>query len=214
MQFVLYSEKTVAQCLTAINARMHVKGTSSRPTIDGWVEKGGTFSINMTSTVIGKFTRRTRLTAKVERENGVTVIRGSVSHGASRQGQAIVMIALALVAISIISSGNALIGLLLIPFGAYLYIPLHGDHVNSVILLDEVEKTLKAKSKPPKKSAEPKAPKAASARPPTTRAPATTRTPTTSRAPAASPKKPAPAAPVNTQALFEAEEDDAEDEEV
>ncbi|HVU13821.1 MAG TPA: hypothetical protein VHD90_21235 [Phototrophicaceae bacterium] len=207
MRFVLYSEKTVTQCLTAINARMHVKGTSSRPTLDGWVEKGGTFSINMTSTVIGKFTRRTRLTAKVERENGVTVIRGSVSHGASRREQIIIFVALALVAISIISSGNALIGLLLIPFAAYLYIPLHGDNINSAILLDEVEKTLKAKSKPPKKSAEPKASKAASSRTP---APARA---ASSRSTAAPRKKPLPAAPLNTEALFEAEENEAEDEE-
>ena len=44
MRFILYSEKTVAQCLTSINARMHVKGSGSRPTLDGWVEKNGAFS--------------------------------------------------------------------------------------------------------------------------------------------------------------------------
>ena len=39
MQFVLYTEKTVAQSLTAINERMHVKETSTRPALDGWVAR-------------------------------------------------------------------------------------------------------------------------------------------------------------------------------
>jgi hypothetical protein len=152
VRFILYSEKTVTQCLTAINARMHVKGTASRPTLDGWVEKNGAFSISMSAPVIGKFTRRTVLKAKVERENGITTIRGSVPHGVSREGQAIIFVALAIVAVIIITEGNALFGFLLIPFAAYLYIPLHGDHLNSALLIDEVQKTLKAKPKPPKKT--------------------------------------------------------------
>lgn len=160
MRFVLYSEKTVAQCLTAINARMHVKETSTRPALDGWVEKGGTFSLAMTAPVVGRFNRRTTLTAKVERQSGITVIEGGVSSGASRQGQAVVFAALAVVALAIMGSGNVLFGALLIPFAAYLYIPLQGDYLNSGVLLDEVERTLKAKAKPPKKLADAKAPKA------------------------------------------------------
>lgn len=154
MRFVLYSEKTVTQCLTAINARMHVKETSTRPALDGWVEKGGAFSIIMTAPVVGKFRRRTALTAKVERQGGITVIQGSVPSGVSRDGQAVIFIALALVALAMMGSGNVLFGLLLVPFAAYLYIPLHGDYLNSSVLVDEVEKTLKAKARPPKKLAE------------------------------------------------------------
>lgn len=171
MRFVLYSEKTVAQCLTAINARMHVKATSTRPALDGWVEKSGTFSISMTETIVGKFSRRTALQAKVEREGGITIIRGSVPSGVNREGQAVVFVALALVALTIIGSGNVLVGLLLIPIAAYLYIPLHGDYLNSAVLVDEVEKTLKAKAKPPRKTADtakaakPVKPASASARP-------------------------------------------------
>lgn len=164
MRFVLYSEKTVAQCLTAINARMHVKGTSSRPTLDGWVEKSGAFAIGVSSTVIGRFSRSTYLKAKVERENGVTVIRGSVPNGVSKEGQLVVFGALMLLAIAIIGGGNVLFGLLMIPFAAYLYIPMRGDLLNSEILLDEVQKTLKAKTKPPRKAAESKAAKATSPR--------------------------------------------------
>ncbi|MEO8392215.1 MAG: hypothetical protein ABI700_04405 [Chloroflexota bacterium] len=212
MRFVLYSEKTVTQCLTAINARMHVKGTGSRPTLDGWVEKNGAFSISMSAPVIGKFARRTVLKAKVERESGLTTIRGSVPHGVSRQGQVLIFVALALVAIIIISEGNALFGFLLIPFAAYLYIPLHGDYLNSEILIDEVQKTLKAKPKPPKKTTgESKpaavktvtrsaAPKTTATRAATTRATAAAPKTTATRATAA-PKLPAAPRPAAQRAL-------------
>ena len=111
MRFILYSEKTVTQCLTAINARMHVKGTGSRPTLDGWVEKSGAFSISMSAPVIGKFARRTVLKAKVERESGLTIIRGSVPNGVSRRGRPIIFVALALVAVIIISRGQCFVRL-------------------------------------------------------------------------------------------------------
>ena len=202
MRFVLYSEKTVTQCLTAINARMHVKGTGSRPTLDGWVEKSGAFSISMSAPVIGKFARRTVLKAKVERESGLTIIRGSVPNGVSRQGQAFIFVALALVALIIIGEGNALFGFLLIPFAAYLYIPLHGDYLNSEVLIDEVQKTLKAKAKPPKKTSGDS--KSASVRP-TTRSSAahSTATRSTTTRTAAAPKTTSaarPAAPKTTAA--------------
>ncbi len=199
MRFVLYSEKTVAQCLTAINERMHAKETSTRPALDGWIEKSGTFSISLTAPVVGRFTRRTALSAKVERESGVTVIQGSVPSGVSREGQAFVFIALALVALALIGSGSVLFGLLLIPIAAYLYIPLHGDYLNSAALVDEVERTLKAKQKPPKKLSEGKAaPRtparsaASAAKPPAAKKPAAK---PAAKKPAAKPAVRQPAAP-------------------
>ncbi len=193
MRFVLYSEKTVTQCLTAINARMHVKETSTRPALDGWVEKGGAFSIIMTAPVVGKFKRRTALTAKVERQAGITVIQGSVPSGVSRDGQAVIFIALALVALAMMGSGNVLFGLLLLPFAAYLYIPLHGDYLNSSVLVDEVERTLKAKAKPPKKLAEGKssAARAASGTRTAAKPPAKTAAPKRAPAKPAAAKNPA-----------------------
>ncbi|MCC6804388.1 MAG: VirB3 family type IV secretion system protein [Anaerolineae bacterium] len=167
MRFVFYTEKTIPQCMTAINDRMQVKATSTRPALDGWVEKGGAFALSLSSPVIGKFTRRTTLKAQAERESGITIIRGSVPGGAPREGQAIVFIALVLVALIIVSSGNILVGLLLLPVAAYLYIPLHGDYRNSDVLLDEVQKTLKAKLTPPK-ALQPAAPSAAPAKKPAT----------------------------------------------
>lgn len=193
MQFVYYSEKTVAQCLTAINARMQVKETATRPALDGWVEKGGSFSISLTAPVIGKFTRRTMLKAKVERESGVTVIRGSVPTGASRESRVIVFAALALVALTIFLNGNALVALLLLPFAAYLYIPMRGDFLNSAVLLDEMQRTLKARPKPPKKSADAKTTSSRAAAPAARTTSAAAKTPRPAAAKAA--PKPAVAKP-------------------
>ncbi len=172
VRFVLYSDKTVAQCLTAINARMHAKGTSTHPALDGWVEKGGAFALGISTPVVGKFARRTTLKAKVERQSGVTIIRGSVPNGVSKQGQLVVFGALALLLVTMLANGNALFALLLIPFAAYLYIPMRGDLLNSEILIDEVQKTLKAKPKPPKKLSEskPSKPATSASRPATARA--------------------------------------------
>ncbi len=195
MRFILYSEKTVAQCLTSINARMHVKGTGSRPTLDGWVEKSGAFSISMSAPVIGKFSRRTVLKAKVERESGVTIIRGSVPNGVSREEQAIIFAALALVVVLMMSQGNALLGFVLIPFAAYLYIPLHGDHLNSAVLIDEVQKTLKAKAKPPKKTSGDSKPAARSTSPRSTAPVRSTSAHSTTTARSTSPRPAAPKLP-------------------
>ena len=150
MQFVLYSEKSVAECLTEINARMQVKATSTRPALDGWIEKSGTFSISMSAPVMGRFARRTALRAKVSRENGITVIRGSVPGGVAREQQIVVFVALAVVALTVIGSGNVFVGLMLLPLAALLYIPMQGDHLNSAVLIDEVQKALKAKPTLPK----------------------------------------------------------------
>lgn len=171
MQFVLYTDKTVSQCMTAINERLHLKGTSSRPSMDGWVDKGGAFSMGVSTPVIGKLNRTTYLRAKVSRENGVTTIKGDVPGGASRQGQMLVFIALALVAVVLMGGGNALLGLVIIPFAAVLYIPMKGDFDNSEMLISEVQKALKAKPTPPKtaksqpRSTAPKAPAAARSMP-------------------------------------------------
>jgi hypothetical protein len=195
VRFVFYTEKTVSQCLTAINERMHVKGTTTRPALDGWVEKGGAFALSLSAPVIGKFSRRTTLKAQAERESGITVVRGSVPGGTSREGQAIVFVALLLVALTIIGSGNVLVGLFLIPVAAYLYIPLHGDYQNSDVLLDEVQKTLKAKLIPPKLPTDPKQAKATAAAPKPARATSPAAKSSTAKSPKPKPAAAKPAAP-------------------
>lgn len=195
MRFVLYTEKTVAQCLTAINARMQAKETATRPAIDGWVEKGGAFSISTTTRVIGRFHRRTHLHARLERENGVTVIRGDVANGVDRQGQVLVFVALGLMFVILASGGNVVPALVLLPLAAYLYIPMKGDYINSDVLMTELQRLLKAKESPPKKSSE-KKPAAREAKD----VPRATRKTTGAAKPAAASKsQAAPAPAINNQ---------------
>ena len=151
MRFVLYSEKTVKQCLSAINERLQTKGTKSRPELDGWIDKNGEFSIAVSSTVAKRFTRKTQLHARVEREEGITVITGFVSDGANWRGQIVIFGALLLVAILFLIKGNALIAILAVLAGAALYIPLTGDYNNSDVLMKELRRTLQARDNPPRR---------------------------------------------------------------
>lgn len=154
MRFLLYTEKTPAQALTAINARMQAKESASRASLGGWVEKSGAFALSVSTPVIGRFHRRTVMRGKIERENGVTTVRGDVPSGVDKQGQIVVFVALGLLAVLLLTSGNAVPALAVIPLGAYLYIPMTGDHTNCDLLMGELQRTLKAKEKPPKKSSE------------------------------------------------------------
>jgi len=151
LRFILYTEKTPAQALTAINTRMQSKESSARNSLGGWIEKNGAFSLNVATPVIGRFERRTVMRGRIERENGLTVVQGDVPHGVDKQGQLIVFIALALLGVLILTSGNA-IALVMIPLGAYLYVPMNGDRANSEILMNELQRTLKARQTPPKKT--------------------------------------------------------------
>lgn len=150
MRFILYSEKTVAQCLSALTERMQQKGTSSRPELAGWIDKNGEFSLGVESQVAGRFNRTTYLRGKIVREEGTTEIHGVVANGATRDNMIVIFGVLALMAVWLISRGSIGLGLIILPVGAAFYIPLTGDHLNSEILLDELKKTLKAKSTPPK----------------------------------------------------------------
>lgn len=142
MQFVYYSEKTVSQCMLALNERLHQK--SGR--LDGWVEKNGRFSISVSTTVLRRFTRKTELAGKVEKENGITVIRGFVSDGADRRNRYIIYGILLIVGAALAIGGYMLPGLLAAAAILPLNIPLEGDYVNSQTLTGEVQRTLKAKA--------------------------------------------------------------------
>lgn len=147
MRFVLYTDKTVSQCMSALNERLH-----TRSNLNGWVEKGGRFSLTLTSKVAQRFTRKTQLRAESKREGGVTVIRGDVPSGAPPRAQLVIYVALALVGIALFFSGNAILAIVTALAAAALYIPLTGDHYNSAVLVSEVQRTLKAKETPPKKT--------------------------------------------------------------
>jgi len=142
LNFVYYSEKTVSQCMLALNERLHQK--SGR--LDGWVEKSGNFSLSTSTTVLRRFKRSTRLQGHVEKENGITVVRGYVSHGADPQNRYIIYGILVLLGVLLALAGYLLFGLLLIGVILPLNIPLEGDYINSDTLTSEVQRTLKAKA--------------------------------------------------------------------
>ena len=152
MRFELYTDKTVKQCLSAVNDRLQAKSTSRRPDLDGWIEKGGRFSLAVSTRVARRFKRKTRLHASVEREDGTTVIRGAVPSGVDKQGQAVIFGALLVIGLLILSGGDAMLAIFAVGIGAALYVPLRGDLENSEVLMKELKKTLKAKENPPKSS--------------------------------------------------------------
>lgn len=151
MKFTLFTEKTVSQCMSAINERMQAKPTSSRPGLDGWVEKSGRFAMAATYMVAGRFARKTVLKAEAERQSGVTTITGNVPSGAAPKQQIIIFVAVLLVALLLLTRGLAVPAIIIFLAGLVLQVPLMGDYNNSILLVNELRKTLKAKDTPPKK---------------------------------------------------------------
>jgi hypothetical protein len=149
LRFVLYTEKSVAQCMTALNGRMQAKGSQ----LDGWVEKNGHFSLSMSCSVARRFWRRTHLRASASREVGYTVIKGYVPDGVSREGQAVIYGTLLLISVVLAASGNLLPAVVAVFATGALYIPLTGDRINSTALMSEVQRTLGAKPTRPRKAA-------------------------------------------------------------
>lgn len=149
LHFVMYTEKSVAQTMRAINDRIQTAGNKNRK-YDGWVEKSGRFAFAVTTTVHGRFKRKTVMRGQAEREGGITVVRGDVPGGLSRNQQLIVFAALILVALMLLSQGSGLVAITVLICAAALSIPLQGDFDNSELLLTELQRTLKARFTPPK----------------------------------------------------------------
>ncbi len=148
----MYTDKTVKQCLSAINDRLHQAGTASRPAMDGWIEKGGRFSMSMSTTVAKRFNRMTKLQGTLEREDKVTIVRGHVPDGLSREGQALVFGVMLVLGLIVLSRGNAILAILVVAVAAAMYVPFRGDYENSTILIKELRKILNAKDRPPKRT--------------------------------------------------------------
>jgi hypothetical protein len=143
VRFTYYTEKTISQCMIALNERLHGKK------LDGWVEKNGSFALAVTSPVLGRFPRTTRLTGQAERLGSVTVIKGHVSEGVGPKEQVIIVGGLGLIAAVLIFSGNLLAGIIALAVALIINIPLMGDYKNSQILIGEVRRSLGAKDTPP-----------------------------------------------------------------
>ncbi len=145
MRFVLFTEKTPAQCLRALHDRMQAKETKRRPALGGWIEKSGRFSLSLSSPVLGKFQRTTRLRGRAKRDKGTTIIRGSVPNGASRSWLSFIAAGISGVALYFFSLGQLMLALLVAVIGSAILLALYGDYRNHDVLLHELEKTLKAK---------------------------------------------------------------------
>lgn len=150
MNFVLFTEKSVNECMKDLHERLQAK---SRYNLDGWFEKNGRFSISVTTNVIGRFPRQTRLTATAAKEDGITVIRGFVPHGLPRERVLLVLGTVFALAVYMFLQGQVIIALGVLVGGGFLGVPLWGDYRNHDVLLAELEKTLKARPNPPKSSA-------------------------------------------------------------
>lgn len=144
MRFTYYTEKTVSQCMVALNERIH-----SSNKLDGWTEKNGRFAISTTSKVLKRFTRRTQLEGRVEKENGLITVKGYVSDGVGPRERIIIYGALAVGGVLLMVSGQFLPGIIVLLVAPGLHIPLAGDYENSYVLTQEIQRTLKAKHTPP-----------------------------------------------------------------
>jgi hypothetical protein len=141
MHFEYYTEKTVSQCMLALNERLHQRGGK----LEGWVEKGGRFALAYTSSVMKRFSRTTRLTGQAEKGSGITIVRGFVPDGADPRSRATIYGILVLIGVFLVLSGNTLFGLIAIASPLPLNIPLEGNYNNSQHLINEVQRTLKAR---------------------------------------------------------------------
>jgi len=148
VHFELYSPKTIKQISTELTERIGEKGTRARPTIQGLVEKDGTFYLTTQSVLLG-IERTTRLRATMERVRDVTIIRGYVSEGMRPEKVYVVMAALAVVGILLALQGQVVLGLIVLGLSIIAYVPLVGDHRNSQYLLKELKRLSAAKDKPP-----------------------------------------------------------------
>lgn len=134
--------------MSALAGRMEARPTKRRPALDGYIEKGGKFSLAITRK-IGIFPRRTRLRATVSRSSGITTIDGFVSGGAPPERVRVMLIAIAALGIMMLLNGNAVLSLLTLVVGVVLYVSLTADYNSSEKLLKAVRSSCKAKDKPP-----------------------------------------------------------------
>lgn len=149
MRFTLYTtEKTVSQCIAAINERLQ----APRSPISGWADKKGRFSISVASKLLGvlPMQRITQLDAEITRESGVSVIRGSVPEGVSPRSQPFILLGTIAISIALLLVDQIAPALLVLGVGILAYATVRADWLNSDKLLLEVERALKASPKPPK----------------------------------------------------------------
>ena len=118
--------------------------TKTRPKLEGRTQKSGHFNIGVTTPVYGRFKRKTLLQGQAERTGGITVVRGTVPGGLSRENQYIVIGIMIAVGVLALAAGNAILAVVAVLAGAAFTIPMQGDYDNAELLLTE----LSARSRP------------------------------------------------------------------
>lgn len=178
-----------------ITERMEEKESRARLPMDGWIEKGGEFSIGVRSKVLF-INRTTRMKGTFVRESSYTALRGYVSEGVPPAQIGVVMVALVLIVGAMLINGQALLAIAVGLIAAAAYVPLVGDHHNSVYLIKELKRILGAKEKPPVATASAQSAKAPAKKPatssttkPKSNMSTTTATPTKKPAPSSAARK-------------------------
>lgn len=148
MRFTLYTNKTIKECVGALNERFKEKETKARPAVSGEVDSEGNF-VWLTRRTVWGITRQTRMKGHLKRENNSTVIYGFVHEGIAPKQIYVVIGGGLLIAALFFFSGQGLSGILLGIISVLVYPYFVGDYHNSQYLLKELKKTLNGKDKPP-----------------------------------------------------------------
>lgn len=150
MNFILYTEKSLNDCMKALTDRLLQSETPTRPALDGYVQKNGKFKIGIEQVVFRQLKRKTWVEGQMVKDGTLTVIRGQVPEGATPERQKWVGALIPIAGLMMVIRGELLLGLVAMLLIGYVLITLRGDYFNSDRLLVELEKNLKASPKPPK----------------------------------------------------------------
>lgn len=150
MRFTLYTEKSLTDAVKTLSDRIQAK-QNSKNGVRGNVAKNGEFSLWVSCKVAYMFKRTTTMNGKIGKEGGNTVIQGFVPDGMSPYWMTISGVVWAVVCLGFLLIGEPTPAILGVGVGLFAGFSLRGDYRNSESLLIDIEKTLKASPKPPKK---------------------------------------------------------------
>ena len=145
----LYTDKNLQDCQTALIERMHARPTKTRPLIDGWINKDGTFLLWMTGNVYGPIDIRTRYNGVIIEDTAsnstLIVVRLPWSGDASQT--LVIIFASVLLAIIVATSGNFVGGFVVLLIGVALILVLRTNTANNDIFVKTIKQTLRARER-------------------------------------------------------------------
>jgi hypothetical protein len=150
VNFILYSEKPLTECVKALTDRLLQSETPTRPALDGVVHKNGKFKLSIEQVVFRQLKRKTWIEGQMSKDGGMTIIRGQVPEGLAPERQKFVAALIPLAGVLMVMRGELLLALLAMGLIGYVLLTLRGDYFNSDRLLVELEKNLRASPKLPK----------------------------------------------------------------